>query len=283
MLFIVIPVFNRWQFTQNCLKSLAKQSNKLFKTVVVDHGSTDGTSSFIASQFPEVKVLQGDSSMWWTAAVNLGVKYALKENAAYILTLNNDTVAEPDYVAQLYHAINNGPPNALIGSASIDVASKEVTYRGENLNWFLASRSLNNESVTGEPENGLVSASYLSGRGMLVPRVVFELIGLFDEKHFPHYMADYEFTLRAAKKGFHICYAWDAKIGTYPEASGANSLKTVKSIRAYSEHLFGIRGGGNLPLFYRFAWRHCPFYALPSYMIFGTARRLIGYWLYKSA
>jgi GT2 family glycosyltransferase len=278
MLFVVIPVFNRWSFTKDCLKSLTLQSNDLFKIIVVDHGSTDGTSDKVALQFPDVILLKGDKSMWWTAATNLGLRYALNNDASSILTLNNDTIADPDYVAEIFKAADKAPANALIGSTFIDVNTKEVTYRGEIVNWLLQTNS-ENIWLKAEPKDGLVPVTHFPGRGLLIPREVFEKIGLFDEKHFPHYMADYEFTLRAAKKGFPLFCAWNAKIGTYPEASGAKQLKQAKSLRAYKEHLFGIKGGANLPLFYKFAIRHCPVYALPSYLFLGTARRLIGYWL----
>jgi GT2 family glycosyltransferase len=279
MLFIIIPVFNRWEFTKACLKSLELQNNKLFKIVVVDHGSTDDTHVLITSQFPNVKLLNGDKSMWWTAATNLGIKYALKQNASFILTLNNDTVAEPEYISELFNAIKNGLPNALIGSASIDVITKQVTYTGEVINWFLESSSFNTINVTDWPSHRLIPVTHFPGRGLLIPRAVFEQIGLFDEKYFPHYLADYEFTLRAAKRGFPIFCALNAKIGTYPEESGAVKLKAKKSINGYRHHLFGIKGGGNLPLFYRYAFRYCPIYALPSLLLLGTIRRLIGYWL----
>jgi GT2 family glycosyltransferase len=282
MLFIIIPVFNRWVFTLACLKSLEQQSEKKnFKTIVVDHGSTDGTSDYIEMHFPWVKVLQGDKSMWWTAATNLGIEYALARKATYILTLNNDTLAEPDYISEIYKAIDAAPQNALIGSTSINVVTKKVTYRGEIINWFFDSKSFNSNSVVKEPESGLISASYFPGRGLIIPKRVFEKIGLFDQTYFPHYMADYEFTLRAKREGFLILCAWNAKIATYPEESGANNLKAKTSLNAYKEHLFGMKGGANLPLFYRFAWRHCPAYALPFYLLSGTARRLIGYWLNK--
>ncbi len=278
MLFVVIPVFNRWSFTKDCLKSLTLQSNDLFKIIVVDHGSTDGTSDKVALQFPDVILLKGDKSMWWTAATNVGLRYALNNDASSILTLNNDTIADPDYIAEIFKAADKAPANALIGSTFIDVNTKEVTYRGEIVNWLLQTNS-ENIWLKAEPKDGLVPVTHFPGRGLLIPREVFEKIGLFDEKHFPHYMADYEFTLRAAKKGFPLFCAWNAKIGTYPEASGAKQLKQAKSLRAYKEHLFGIKGGANLPLFYKFAIRHCPVYALPSYLFLGTARRLIGYWL----
>lgn len=278
-IYIIIPVFNRWHFTQACLKSLSRQSDKRFKIIVVDHGSTDGTGGQIAQLFPDVIVLKGDENMWWTAAVNMGIKYALQHKAGYILTLNNDTVAEPGYVEQLYKAIENTPANSLIGSASIDADTHQVTYCGEKLLWFAETSSPHVKHITAEPVNGLLEVTHFPGRGLLIPATVFDKIGLFDEKDFPHYMADYEFTLRAAKNGFLVFCAWNARIVTYPEASGANEIKATKTVNGYKQYLFGIKGSGNLPLFYKYALRHCPVYALPSHLILGTARRLIGYWI----
>ena len=51
MIYIIIPVFNRWNFTVECLNSLINQTYKKFKIIVVDHGSTDGTSFNIKNEF----------------------------------------------------------------------------------------------------------------------------------------------------------------------------------------------------------------------------------------
>lgn len=62
MIYNIIPVFNRWQYTEACLLSLSRQVHRNFKVVVVDLGSTDGTSDAIAKNFPDFIVLNGDSS-----------------------------------------------------------------------------------------------------------------------------------------------------------------------------------------------------------------------------
>ena len=63
MIYIVIPVFNRKQFTKDCLDSLRKQTDKRFKVVVVDDGSTDGTSDMLKEEYPEVHILYGDGNL----------------------------------------------------------------------------------------------------------------------------------------------------------------------------------------------------------------------------
>ena len=44
MLYVVIPVFNRWRYTRACLESLRQQTSQAFRVVVVDDGSTDETA-----------------------------------------------------------------------------------------------------------------------------------------------------------------------------------------------------------------------------------------------
>jgi len=74
-IWICIPVFNRKDLTLKCLASLQKQTYINFKIVICDHGSTDGTTEAIHEQYPNVIVINADSSLWWTGAINLCVKY----------------------------------------------------------------------------------------------------------------------------------------------------------------------------------------------------------------
>lgn len=60
--------------------------------IVVDDGSTDGTSEAIAEQFPEVELIRGDGSLWFTAGTNLAIRAALKHDPDYILGINDDSI-----------------------------------------------------------------------------------------------------------------------------------------------------------------------------------------------
>jgi GT2 family glycosyltransferase len=280
MIYIVIPVFNRWAYTDACLRSLVSQDcNASFKIVVVDHGSTDGTGDNIRKHYPGIIILEGNSSMWWTAATNLGIQYALQNSADFVLALNNDTIAEPNYICSLLESVSMAPKNSLIGSSALSAETKKVIYRGEKLRWTTESTILNHKIPMSRPISGLLEVSHFPGRGLLIPVEVFNAIGIFDEKYFPHYMADYDFTLRAVAAKYKIFCSWDAQICIYPEASGANQIKEKRSMQGYRQHLFGIKGGANLPLFYRYVFRHCPTHSIPSHLIIGSLRRVLGYWL----
>src|SRR4030042_6314914 len=134
MLYIVIPVHNRIFYTRQCLESLKMQELKEFKIVVVDDGSTDGTGEMIEQEFPEVVLLHGNGNLWFTAATNLGVRYALECGASYIMVLNDDTVAEGNFIEKMLFWAER-KPNALLGGLAVDWRTKRPVYGGEIISW----------------------------------------------------------------------------------------------------------------------------------------------------
>ena len=276
MMYIVTPVFNRKDFTQSYLEALAKQTNLNFKTIIVDDGSTDGTSEMVKTQFPDVILLTEPGDLWWAEATNIGIRYAIEQGADYIMTLNDDTLPVPDYIEKmLFHSQQN--PSALLGAFAVNVKNNQPIFGGENLNW----KTGNFESVLNKlPEKqyqGLYPVNVFPGRGLLIPIEVFNKIGFYDSKNFPQTIADLDFTARATNAGYKIYCNFDAKIKIYPEESGGVSLRKEKSLKNYYRHLFSQRGAGNLKWFTLFAFKNAPKRYLLSYWLIGVARRVGGY------
>ena len=79
MIHIIIPAYNRVTFTVNCLESIKRQVNyKDLNIVLIDDGSTDNTFNIIKKKFPKVKILKGTGFLFWTGAIDLGIKHVLK-------------------------------------------------------------------------------------------------------------------------------------------------------------------------------------------------------------
>src|SRR4051812_46918512 len=108
MICTVIPVFNRKEFTKNCIESLQRQTLRADYIIIIDDGSTDGTAEML-QQYPEVIVLQSDGNLFWAASINMGIKLALHMDADYVLTLNNDTVAAPDFIEKMMKSAIQNP------------------------------------------------------------------------------------------------------------------------------------------------------------------------------
>ena len=278
MVCIVIPVFNRKAFTLACLQSLKKQTVPADYTIVVDDGSTDGTGEMLNKEFPEVIVLKGSGNLFWTAAINMGIRHALSLGADYVLTLNNDTLASDDFLEKMLAGAEQ-KPNALIGALDVDSTTGQPYYGGEIINWKWSTSTYLLNTLKQKDQKGLHEVSLFPGRGLLIPRKVFDVIGLFEEKRLPHYMADYDFTHMAKRNGFNIYCNYDAILYTYPEEGGDHKVRKFKNLKNYFNHLFGIRGGGNLKNFTIYTFRNCPSNTIVSSLITGYFRRIGGYWL----
>lgn len=278
MIYIVTPVYNRKEFTQNYLSALRQQTNKNFKTVIVDDGSTDGTPDMIEKEFPEVVLLKEKGDLWWAEATNIGVRYAMKHSASYIMTLNDDTLPTPDYIENMIYQ-SNIKSQALLGALAINVHDDKLEYCGEILNWKTAQFENQLNRMVNEEGTSLYKVNTFPGRGLLVPVEVFEKIGFYDSKNFPQTVADLDFTARADNAGYEIYCNFDAKIKIYPDESAAVKLRKTKSLNNYYQHLFGKRGAANLKWFIIFAFKNAPKKYLLQFLFKGIARRVGGYLL----
>lgn len=277
MIYIVTPVYNRKEFTRNYLRALRKQTNMDFKIVIIDDGSTDGTPEMIIKDFPEVILLKEKGNLWWAEATNIGVRYALSHEAEYIMTLNDDTLPEEDYIEKMLYWAQK-TPDALLGALAINVKDNTIIFGGENRSWKTSKSIYVNDTLSDEERHGLHSVNMFPGRGLLIPKKVFELVGLYDSKNFPQTIADNDFTHRAYNHGFKIYCNYDARIKIYPDESASVKIKNKKSLKNYYEHLFGIRGGGNLIWFSKCVIKNCPKEYLVVFMAKGILSRINGYW-----
>ncbi len=279
MIYLIIPVFNRWRYTRACLDSLRAQTNQDFRVIVVDDGSTDETAAELARDYPEVAVVTGTGSLFWTAGVNRGIERALALGADRVLTLNNDVLTAPDFVAQMLAAADKNP-RAVLGALEFDANTGQAIYGGERLNFKTNTRADLLDEIPDDQRTGLHPVTYLPGRGLLIPKAVIDKIGLFDEKRLPHYLADFDYTSVARRAGFPVYCNYEARLSTYPEESGQTLTRKHRSVKGYFQHLFGIRGGGNMVNFTHFALKNCPWPYLPYFLLNGYARRLVGYFLH---
>jgi hypothetical protein len=63
----------------------------------------------------------------------------------------------------------------------------------------------------------------------------------------------------------------------YPEESGDAENRKKKSLKNYYNHLFGMKGGGNIKIFTKYAMRNCPLKYLGIFLLIGLIRRIGGY------
>lgn len=254
MIEIIIPVHNRRAVTLRCLELLTRQTNVDFRVTVVDDGSSDGTSEAIRERFPKVDLLQGDGSLWWAGATNLGIRHALQRQnvAPYLLMLNDDVEFDSGYLACM-EGYGNENPGSLIGSLAVygeDPA--RVFWCGEAASYRQCRYGYEKRGDL----SGCVPAEALPGRGMLVPTEAFWRVGLFDEKAFPQYAADFDFSLRARKAGYGLLCCCDTAVVVSTSETGPGSVYRSDPFGVFLRSFWNVRSPNYLPALWRFWTRH---------------------------
>ncbi|RYC71477.1 glycosyltransferase family 2 protein [Spirosoma sordidisoli] len=287
MIFVVIPVHNRKLLTRRCLECLQKQTVSDITVIVIDDGSTDGTADMVRTEFPDAVLLVGNGDLWWTEATNVGIRYAIEHcnstEENFILTLNDDTEVNSDYVHTLLSTYNQHKP-CLVGSACLDVNNPNwLEYAGVRMNLLWSGEThfaarFGNDYQKALASGPVIESDSLPGRGVLIPLDVFSKVGLFDSVHFIQYMADIEFSVRARKAGYKLLVSLPGAVYGHIEATGLQ-MKPDLSFRKFWKGLSSTRSPINLTVRYNFAMRHSSTKWL--YFSLDVGRIIMGYFIRK--
>lgn len=104
-IYAIIVTYNamRRNWIDRCLKSL-QESTVPVTAIVVDNCSTDGTREHVPSQYPDTVWLPQDKNLGFGQANNVGIRYAMSNNADYVLLLNQDASIHPEGIEHLLKA-----------------------------------------------------------------------------------------------------------------------------------------------------------------------------------
>lgn len=200
LLSVIIPNWNGKHFLAECVDSLEEQTFRDFETILVDNGSTDGSAEFAEERYGDfIRIIQNKRNLGFTGGNNVGIRAA---RGKYIVLLNNDTWAAPNWLEELVNATHL---DRTIGMWASKVYSyyrrNRIEAVGELIYWDGLSRSRGQfEQEQGQYER-VEEIFFPPGCGGMYRKAVFEEIGLFDEDFFA-YADDAEIGIRARLAGW---------------------------------------------------------------------------------
>lgn len=212
---LVIPVYNRRETTLQALRSLKRidAENLEVHIIIVDDGSTDGTSEAIERQHPEVQIVKGDGTLHYAAGTNRGITAALARNPDYIVTMNDDAIFHEKFLQRLVAAAESNP-RSIVGALLLlwDEPHKvfQVDFKWETR----AGGWLQPEQATAfDFSEKAFDVEGMAGNCILFPAEAILECGLMDEKKFPHGWGDMQYVVRMKKMGWRLLiepksYVW---------------------------------------------------------------------------
>lgn len=263
LVFVILLVWNGYEDTIECIHSLEKISYSNYKILIVDNGSTNSAASILRHTFPQYTILENKKNLGFSAGCNVGIKHALKNNANYVLLLNNDTIVDKNFLNQLVHCSESNTDIGIV-SPFIYYADKPKTIWASTLSLNLKSGWPFVDKYRSQLDNGqftsIIPAELLTGCCVLIKRNVFDKVGLFREEYFL-YFEDMDFTLRAKHKNIRMYTVPQSKI--WHKVGSSSSKKGTANVRYYF-----VR---NFILFYKYN----------SLITYSSVKNLVSYVLHE--
>ena len=206
---IIIPVFNKLEFTKQCLDALYEVTpNGLFELIVVNNASTDGTKEFLnefAKTHPNVKVIHNQENLGFAKACNQGARAA---KGKYLVFLNNDTIPLKDWLEEMLKIIETEKNVGIVGSKLL-YPNNTIQHAGVAIADFLQSicpYHIHRKSPADAPEVNVVKDyQAVTGACMLIPKELFDRLGGFDEGFLNGY-EDVDLCFQVREAGYRVVY-----------------------------------------------------------------------------
>jgi GT2 family glycosyltransferase len=212
---IIITNWNGKKWLADCFQALDAQTYPDFEIILVDDGSTDDSAEWVAQHHPQVRLIRQREHLGFAGANNVGIRAARGE---FIVTLNNDTRADPGWLAAMVAGLTTADVGMVAAqmliwdnSDLLDSAGIEVDWAGFGWN-RMYGRPATEASRQAEVFGPCAGAA-------LYRREMLSEIGLFDEDFYTYY-EDIDLAWRAHRAGWRCIYTPSARVLHYHSATG---------------------------------------------------------------
>ncbi|MDP1665896.1 MAG: methyltransferase domain-containing protein [Methylobacter sp.] len=225
---IIIPVYNQVHYTIQCLESICRYLPlSSFEIIVVDDCSSDDTTKRLSS-IEGVKVVSNETNQGFVRSCNIGAKAARGE---YLHFLNNDTEVTAGWLDELVRTFHEFPGTGFVGSklvypdGSLQEAGGIIWQDGSAWNFGRFQ----------DPQLPLYNyareVDYCSGASIMVPKLLFDELGGFDEHYLPAYCEDCDLALKIRDLNYRVIYQPLSEVIHYEGVTSGTDL--TKGVKAY--------------------------------------------------
>jgi len=247
--YVVIVNWNRPEDTIECIKSVKNLSYPNFEIILVDNGSKDNSIETIKEIYKDINSIENKKNLGFAEGNNVGIRFALNNDAEYIWLLNNDTIVHQDALTAMVDVGERIPESGILGSKIYYYDKPDfIWFAGATIDWKRAVSLHTGINQKDCPQYGVLSeVDRITGCSMVVKRELCERIGLMDEKLFL-YVEEVDWCVRARNAGYKIFYVPDSKVYHKISSSTGEDFSVVYNYFNTRNFLYVIRKNMSFPL-----------------------------------
>jgi GT2 family glycosyltransferase len=218
---IIIPNWNGVHHLPGCLDALKAQTYGRIEVILVDNGSTDGSQAFVTEHYPEVHLQALERNLGLTGGNNIGFDTASGE---ILISLNNDTEADPHFVEALVTALAEHPEAGMAAAKMLLFDQRHHIHSagdGYGQDGIPFNRGVWQRDEGQFDEPGWIFGG--CGGAVAYRRAMLDDVGMFDESFFM-YCEDVDLNWRAQLAGWRCWYTPDAVVFHKLSATGGGPI-----------------------------------------------------------
>ena len=230
---IIIPVWDQFEFTRDCIESVIKNTTVLYRLIIIDNGSGEPTKKYLeglkGEKSAEIIIARNDENIGFVKAVNQGIALS---TAPYICLLNNDTIVIKDWLEIMIDAAGSSGDIGIVNPSSNTLGKRPS--EGESIESYA-------EKLKVSPVKYVELGSAV-GFCMLIKREVIDRIGAFDEIYGMGNFEDTDFSRRAIRDGYKSARAVRAYV-YHREKASFGKRKTFEEDFSRNREIYEFRWG----------------------------------------
>jgi rhamnopyranosyl-N-acetylglucosaminyl-diphospho-decaprenol beta-1,3/1,4-galactofuranosyltransferase len=193
----IVVTYNRLSLLKKCLQAIAYQTRLPDEVIIINNGSTDGTAAYLATQSHLYFTQENEGG---AAGFSTGIKKAYEREADWIWLMDDDTLPQPDALAQLLTTLALLKEHQhKIGFLSSEVQWTDGSLHKMNRTWPVRSKEAQAEFLFAAEKN-IPLIRYGTFVSMLLSAAAVEKTGL-PIKDFFIWCDDLEYSKRIISKG----------------------------------------------------------------------------------
>lgn len=233
IIYTIIVTYNGVNWINKCIESIL--SNELSTQIVlIDNNSSDDTVVFVSNNFPSVVIIESIVNLGFGKANNIGISYALKNNADFVFLLNQDAYINKTTLKDLVSLSIQNPNYGIISPIQFNYEGDEVEGYFKNFIRNNAALDLFTDVVLKKEIGNLYEVPFIQAAVWLLPAKTIYEVGGFDPI-FIHYGEDDNYCQRIKYHNYLIGIA--PHISAFHFGTKVNKIEETKFSKKYFQNL----------------------------------------------